>query len=128
MSSNANEIRLAIHLEGGIVHAIYSNTSTPIRFVIQDFDIEGADADEMAKLADGTEFIGSIQSTVEDIDCVASAFLAFDEEIPAIDKQQVDYVAKNGRFCPNCGSSNIDVCFLKNEAGSEAEVFAREPR
>lgn len=92
MTLNTNEIRLAIHLEGGLVYAIYANTSTPIRFVIQNFDIEGADQDEMAELADGTEFVGSIQSTYENFAIVADAFMAFDEEIPAFDSKQKDGV------------------------------------
>ena len=104
---SVNEIRLVIHVAGGLVQAVYSNSSTPIRFVIQDFDVEGADADEMAELEGGTEFVGSIQSTVEALDRVASAFMAFDEEIPTTDRQQENYVSCNGCFCPDCGSDNI---------------------
>lgn len=108
MTTNANDIRLVIHVEGGLVQAVYSNSPVTIRFVIQDFDVEGADADEMAELVDGTEFVGSIQTTVENLDRVASAFMAFDEDIPAIDKRQENYVTSNGHFCPNCGSKNIE--------------------
>ena len=88
--------------------------------------------------------------------------MAFDEDIPAIDKRQENYVANNGHFCPNCGSNNIEANVAleadglaawgrvgcsdcestwndqyrligfnnlestKNEASSEAEVFASE--
>ena len=162
MITNANEIRLVIHVENGLIHAVYSNSSTPIRFVIQDFDVEGADLDEMAELADGTEFVVSIQSTVEDINRVANAFMAFDKETPAIDRPQENYIANNGQLCPNCGGGNIEANVAleadglaawgrvgcsdcestwndqyrligfdnlettKNEASSEAEVFAHE--
>ena len=48
MTKVTNEIRLVIHLEGGIVHAVHSNSDTPIRVVIQDLDIDGADQDEIS--------------------------------------------------------------------------------
>ena len=107
MALNANEIRLVIHLEGGLVQAVYSNSSAPVRVAIQDFDIEGADGDEIATLDDGTEFVGHIEATLHNDSHVADVFAAFDEEYPVIDKQQENYVARDGQFCPNCGGNNI---------------------
>lgn len=107
MTTNTNQIRLVIHVEGGIVQAIYSNSSAPIQVAIQDFDIEGADGDEIAMLNDGTEFIGHIEAIIHNDSCVADVFAAFDEEYPVIDKQQENYVARDGQFCPNCGANNV---------------------
>lgn len=105
---NTNEIRLVIHLEGGIVQAVYSNSSTSIKVAIQDLDIDGADEDEMATLDDGTEFVGHIEPIFRDDSHVALVFAAFGEEFVVTDKQQEDYVAKHGLICPNCGADDIE--------------------
>jgi len=92
MTTNTNQIRLVIHVEGGIVQAIYSNSSAPIiQIAIQDFDIEGADGDEIAMLNDGTEFIGHIEAIIHNDSCVADVFAAFDKEYPVIDKIRTAY-------------------------------------
>jgi len=39
MTKVTNEIRLVIHLEGGIIQAVYSDSDTSIRVAIQDLDI-----------------------------------------------------------------------------------------
>ncbi|NOS75361.1 MAG: hypothetical protein HOP36_12675 [Methyloglobulus sp.] len=108
MTLNANEIRLVIHLEGGLVQAVYSNSSAPVRVAIQDFDIEGADGDEIAMLDDGTEFLGHIEPIFRNDSHVADVFAAFDEEVPTVDKQQKDYVANKGLICPKCGADDIE--------------------
>lgn len=106
--NNINDIRLVIHVEGGVIQAIYSNSSANIRVAIQNFDIEGADQDEIAVLKDGTEFLGHIENTLLNDAHVADVFSAFDESISSVDELQRDYIARNGQFCPNCGSSNIE--------------------
>jgi len=107
MTKITNEIRLVIHLEGGIVQAVYSDSDTPIRVAIQDLDIDGADEDEMTTLDDGTEFVGHIEPILRDDSHVARIFVAFGEEDIVVDKRQEEYVAKHGLFCPNCGSDHI---------------------
>jgi len=85
MTKFTNEIRLVIHLEGGIIQAVYSDSDTSIRVAIQDLDIDGADQDEMATLDDGTEFVGSIQPTTSYPEHVARVFAAFGENIVVAD-------------------------------------------
>lgn len=108
MTTNTNDIRLVIHLEGGIVQAVYSNSATVIKVAIQDLDIDGADGDEMAELDDGTEFVGHIEPILRDDTHVARVFAAFGEENIVVDKQQENYVAKKGLICPNCGSNDVE--------------------
>ena len=108
MTTVTNEIRLVIHLEGGLVHAVYSNSDIPIKVIIQDFDIEGADQDEISELDDGTEFVGHGELPVHDESYVARVFAAFGEEPVAIDTQQLRYIRNCGSMCPNCGGSNVE--------------------
>jgi hypothetical protein len=121
MTLNTNEIRLVIHLEGGLVHAIYANCSTPIRVVIQDLDVEGADADEIAVLEDDTEFVGIMHSTIENAELVSSVFKALGEDVPAIDKQQANYLIQHGQCCPNCGSRAIEANVVLEADGLSAK-------
>lgn len=106
--NNINDIRLVVHVEGGVIQVIYSNSSANIRVAIQDFDIDGADQDEITVLKDGTEFLGHIEHIVLNDAHVADVFGAFDESISSVNEQQRDYIARNGQFCPNCGSSHIE--------------------
>ena len=108
MTKVTNEIRLVIHLEGGIIQAVYSDSDTPIRVAIQDLDIDGADQDEMATLDDGTEFVGHIEPILRDDSHVARVFAAFGEEPVATDTQQLRYIRNCGSMCPNCGGSNVE--------------------
>ena len=73
---NTNKIRLVIHLEGGVIQAVYSDSDTPIRVAIQDLDIDGADQDEMATLDDGTEFVGHIEPILRNDSHVGRVFTA----------------------------------------------------
>lgn len=112
MTTRQNRINLVVHLEGGLIHAIYTDSPLNIRVAIQDFDIEGADLDEMATLPDGTEFVGSIQQAISDSLCIDEVFSALDStfksECTAVDAQQKSYLKTHGKFCPNCGSANIE--------------------
>ena len=108
MTTVTNEIRLVIHVEGGVVQAVFSNSDLPIKIAIQDFDTDGADEDEMATLDDGTEFLGHIEPILRNDTHVAQVFAALGEESVVTDKQQEDYVAKHGMICPNCGSCEIE--------------------
>jgi hypothetical protein len=108
MTTITNEIRLVVLLEGGVIQAVYSDSDTPIRFAIQDLDIDVADQDEMATLDDGTEFVGHIEPILRNDSHIARVFAAFGEDVVVTDKQQEDYVAKHGLICPNCGSDQIE--------------------
>lgn len=121
MTINTNEIRLVIRLEGGLAHAVYVNCSTPIRVVIQDLDVEGADADEIAVLEDDTEFVGIMHSTIENAELVSSVFKALGEDVPAIDKQQANYLVQHGQCCPNCGSRDIEANVVLDADGLTAK-------
>lgn len=87
MAMNANEIRLVIHLEGGIVQAVYSDSATPVKVAIQDLDIDGADGDEMATLDDGIGFVGHIEPILRNDSHVARVFAAFGEEVEEFRQQ-----------------------------------------
>ena len=122
MTNVTNEIRLVIHLEGGIVQAVYSDSDTPIRVAIQDLDIEGADQDEMATLDDGTEFVGHIEPILSNHVHVTGVFAALGEEPAAIDTQQLRYIRYCGSMCPNCGGSNIESAGKLEADGNAATV------
>ncbi len=103
---------MVIDLEGGLIHAVYTDSPFNIRVAIHDFDVEGADLDEMATLQDGTEFVGSIQQAIFDSQCIDEVFSALDStfqsECTVADDQQESYLKTHGKFCPNCRSSNIE--------------------
>ena len=105
--TTVNLIRLVIHLEGGIVQAVYSN-SFPVKFVVMDMDTDGADDDEITVLENGVDFIGRIDQSMQNPDIVANAFQALNEEIPRQDIRQSEYVAKGGNQCPHCGGDNVE--------------------
>ncbi len=104
-------INLVLHLEGGLIHAIYTDSPLNIRVAIQDLDVEGADLDEMATLPDGTEFVGSIQQATSNNQLVDEVFSALDSTFQCEckpDVQQENYLRTHGKFCPNCDSMNIE--------------------
>ena len=120
-AGNVNRpIRMVLDVEGGLVHAIRSDSSTDIRVVINDSDVEDADADEMATLEDGTEFVGRIESVIRDDQFVKRYFLAFGVETFAADQQQEHYVAGKGQVCPACGSDIINQQGRLQADGGEA--------
>jgi hypothetical protein len=53
------ENRLVVHLEGRLVQAVHSSSSTPFQVAIQDFGIEGAN--ELAMLPCGEVFLGHVE-------------------------------------------------------------------
>jgi|GEM_PF-1359028 len=111
MTTRQNTINLVVHLEGGLIQAIYTDSPFNIRVAIQDFDIEGADLDEIATLPDGTEFVGSIQQAIFNDQLVVEVFSALDSIFQCEckpDVQQENYVRSHSKFCPNCGSMNIE--------------------
>jgi hypothetical protein len=120
-AGNVNRpIRMVLDVEGGLIHAIRSDSSTEIQVVINDSDVEGADADEMATLEDGTEFVGRIESVMRDDQFVKRYFLAFGVETFAADQQQGSYVAGKGEVCPACGSDNIYLASPMETDGGDA--------
>ena len=111
MTTSQKTINLVVHLEGSLIHAVYTDSPFNIRVAIQDFDTEGADLDEMATLPDGTEFLGHIEQSVRNNQHVDLVFSAFDQPINSdrqADAAQETYLVTHGKFCPNCGSASID--------------------
>jgi hypothetical protein len=53
--------RLVVSMVGGLVQAVFADTAQPLQCAVFDLDTEGADIDELAVLANGTEFIGHIE-------------------------------------------------------------------
>jgi hypothetical protein len=92
MTTNANEIRIVIRVEEGLVKDVYSNSLVPIRFIIADYDMaDGADDSELVTLTNGDQFVALDDVTsMDDSNYVAEVFAAFDEEIHMVDKQQKD--------------------------------------
>lgn len=80
-TTDTDENRLVVHLEGGLVQAVYSNSATPVQVAIQDFDTEGADYDELARLANGEEFVGHIEPVCRNDVHVANVFAALDSVV-----------------------------------------------
>lgn len=110
MTTSQKTINLVVHVEGGLVQAVYTDSPLNICVAIQDFDIEGADLDELATLSNGTEFLGHIEQAITNNQRVEEVFAAFDQLIDRkTDAQQENYLKKtHGKFCPNCGSMNIE--------------------
>lgn len=109
MTTSQKTIHLVVHVEGGLVQAVYTDSPLNIRVAIQDFDIEGADLDELATLPNGTEFLGHIEQAITDNLYVDEVFAAFDQLIDRkTDAQQENYLKTHGKFCPNCDSMNIE--------------------
>ncbi|MBS3963771.1 MAG: hypothetical protein KGZ80_04595 [Methylomonas sp.] len=108
MTTRQNAINLVIQLEGGLIQAVYIDSSLNIQVAIQDFDDEGADLDEIATLPNGAEFLGSVQQAISNNQLVEEVFSALDHPIEReTDVQQEYYLRTRGKFCPNCGSVNI---------------------
>ncbi len=113
MTTSQKTINLVVQVEGGLVQAVYTDSPFNIRVAIQDFDVEGADLDEMATLPDGTEFMGHIEQAICNNQNVEDVFSAFDQPIESerkteTDVKQENYLKSNGNLCPNCGSINIE--------------------
>jgi hypothetical protein len=122
MTTITNEIRLVIHLEGGIIQAVYADSGTTIKVAIQDLDIDGADQDEMAMLDDGTEFVGHIEPIVRNNAHVMRVFAALGEESVGTDIQQLRYIRNCGSMCPNCLGSNVESAGNLEADGNVATV------
>lgn len=76
---NVNKgLRIVVVLDDGMVLSVHSGSDIPVSVAIQDLNIDHADADEIAILNDGTEFLGSVQQTVYDPCLVNSVFSAFE--------------------------------------------------
>jgi hypothetical protein len=119
MATRQNAINLVILLEGGLIQVVYTDSNLNIQVAIQDFDVEGADLDEMATLQDGTEFLGSVQQAISNNQLVEEVFYALDHSIGReIDVQQEYYLRTSGKFCPNCNSVNIE-SYGSIEAGGD---------
>jgi hypothetical protein len=111
MTTSQKTINLVVHVEGGLVQAVYTDSPLNIRVAIQDFDVEGADLDELATLSNGTEFLGHIEQAITNNHRVEEVFAAFDQPVECdhkTDVQQENYLRTRGKFCPNCCSMNIE--------------------
>jgi len=60
MNLKIEDLRIVIQVEGGVVQDICSNSEVPIKVYIVDYDIEGADWDELMITPDGEEFAGHL--------------------------------------------------------------------
>jgi hypothetical protein len=60
MTLKREDLRIVIQVEGGVVQDICSNSEVPIKAYIVDYDIEGADWDELMTTSDGDEFVGHL--------------------------------------------------------------------
>jgi hypothetical protein len=60
MAIEAENLRLVVQVEGGIIQDICSNLPAPIQIYIIDYDTEGADMDELMTTPDGDEFVGHL--------------------------------------------------------------------
>ena len=58
MNLKIEDLRIVIQVEGGVVQDICSNSEVPIKVYIVDYDIEGADWDELMITPDGEELAG----------------------------------------------------------------------
>jgi len=61
MTIKIEDLRIVIQVEGGVVQNICSNSPVPIKVYIVDYDIEGADLDELKKTFDGHKFVGHLE-------------------------------------------------------------------
>jgi hypothetical protein len=61
MTIKIEDLRIVIQVEGGVVQNICSNSPIPIKVYIVDYDIEGADLDELKKTCDGNKFVGYLE-------------------------------------------------------------------
>jgi hypothetical protein len=55
------DLHIVIQVEGGVVQDICSNSEIPIQAYIIDYDIEGADLDELMTTSDGDIFVGHLE-------------------------------------------------------------------
>ena len=60
MTLKIEDLRIVIQVEGGVVQDICSNSEVPIQAYIVDYDIEGADGDELMTTSEGEEFVGHL--------------------------------------------------------------------
>ena len=94
------DIKLVVHIEGGVVQSISSNCKIPISVCVRDEDVY--------ELNDGDEFGVRKEETSYHPDFVAETFSGVDEDIPVLYKDQEKYLEEDGGVCPNCGSVKIE--------------------
>jgi len=75
--------RLVIHLEGGLVQAVYAERDEPILVAIMDFDI--GVGDDVLFREDGKSFIGYIEHPFISAERVGSLFTALGKA-PSLDE------------------------------------------
>jgi hypothetical protein len=61
MTLKIEDLRIVIQVEGCVVQDICSNSKAPIQAYIVDYDIEGAEGDELMTTSDGDEFVGHLE-------------------------------------------------------------------
>jgi hypothetical protein len=61
MTIKIEDLRIVIQVEGGVVQNICSNSPVPIKVYLVDYDIKGADLDELMTTSDGDEFVGHLE-------------------------------------------------------------------
>jgi len=61
MTIKIEDLHIVIQVEGRVVQDICSNSEVPIKAYIIDYDIEGADLDELMTTSDGDEFVGHLE-------------------------------------------------------------------
>ena len=61
MTIKIEDLRIVIQVEGGIVQDICSNSQSPIKAYIVDYDTEGADWYELMTTSDGEIFVGHLE-------------------------------------------------------------------
>ena len=61
MTMKIEDLHIVIQVEGGVVQDICSNSEVPIQAYIIDYDIEGADLDELMTTSDGDIFVGHLE-------------------------------------------------------------------
>jgi len=60
MTIKIEDLHIVVQVEGGVVQNICSNSPVPIKVYIVDYDIEGADLDELMTTSDGDKFVGHL--------------------------------------------------------------------
>ena len=58
MTIKIEDLHIVVQVEGGVVQNLCSNSAVPINVYIVDYDIEGADLDELMTTSDGDKFVG----------------------------------------------------------------------
>jgi hypothetical protein len=61
MTIKIEDLHIVVQVEGGVVQNICSNSPVPIEVSIVDYDIEGADFDELMTTSDEDKFVGHLE-------------------------------------------------------------------